>query len=133
MTVFDPSTLHRLLDDGSGRTFVLDLAANYRRILPQRVARLVRAVATDDVDETLEAALSLKVSSAMCGAHELAEAARVIEDDVRRGDVTRGSIARLARPRRRRPGLDGHRGLPRQPSPVSLPAPPCGSRRRAQS
>lgn len=123
MTVFDPSTLHRLLDDGSGRTFVLDLAANYRRILPQRVARLVRAVATDDVDETLEAALSLKVSSAMCGAHELAEAARVIEDDVRRGD---GPAARShaslvpAAADRASMAIEAYLGSSRQPSSASM-------------
>ncbi len=87
MTVFDPSTLHRLVDDTEGRVFALELVSTYRRILDQRVTRLLAAVLASDPDEAMDAALSLKVSSTMTGAAELAELASFIEADLRSGDL----------------------------------------------
>ncbi len=87
MTVFDPSTLHRLVDDADGRCFLLDLARTYQRMLTPRVDRLVAGVRHADTDDAMDAALSLKVSSTMTGASELAELASFIEADLRRHDL----------------------------------------------
>jgi HPt (histidine-containing phosphotransfer) domain-containing protein len=86
MTVFDPSTLHQLVDDARERAFVLELACTYRRMLDQRVSRVVDAVVASDADEAMDAVLSLKVSSTMTGARELAELASYLEVDLRSGD-----------------------------------------------
>ncbi|MDO9458427.1 Hpt domain-containing protein [Nocardioides sp.] len=87
MTVFDPSTLHQLVDDAEGRPFLLELAGTYRRMLMPRVERVVTAVVTSDYDEAMDAVLSLKVSATMTGTRELAELASYIEVDIRSGDL----------------------------------------------
>lgn len=87
MTVFDPSTLHQLVDDARARSFALDLAGTFRRMLDLRVQRVVSAVVVADVDEAMDAILSLKVSSTMTGARELAELATYLEADLRAGDL----------------------------------------------
>jgi HPt (histidine-containing phosphotransfer) domain-containing protein len=87
MTVFDPSTLHQLVDDPSGRCFVLELAGTFRRMLETRVDRVVSSILVPDHDESMDAVLSLKVSATMTGARELAELASSIETDLRHVDL----------------------------------------------
>lgn len=87
MTVFDPSTLHQLVDDPAERAFALELAATYRRMLPGRVDRVMSAVLASDPDEAMDAVLSLRVSSTMTGACEVGEIASFIQSDLRGGDL----------------------------------------------
>jgi HPt (histidine-containing phosphotransfer) domain-containing protein len=87
MTVFDPSTLHQLVDDAKGRCFVLELAGTFRRMLETRVERVVSAIHVPDPDACMDAVLSLKVSATMTGARELAELASSIETDLRDVDL----------------------------------------------
>lgn len=87
MTVFDPSTLHQLVDDAAERAFVLDLARTFRRMLDARVDRVIRGVAGDDPDEAMDAVLSLKVSATMTGARELSYLAAGVETELRRRDL----------------------------------------------
>ncbi|CAN5347784.1 hypothetical protein BH11ACT8_BH11ACT8_20340 [soil metagenome] len=77
--VFDPSTLHRLIDDTDSRSFVLDLVGTYRRMLQPRIERIADRVAAVDVEDALDAARSLRGSSLMIGAFELAGLAARIE------------------------------------------------------
>ncbi|MEO9325333.1 Hpt domain-containing protein [Nocardioides sp. C4-1] len=98
MTVFDPSTLHQLVDDVHDRPFVLELVATFRRMLAQRVDRVVAAVNGADPDEAMDAVLSLKVSSTMTGASELAEAATCIEASLRTYDLPRARSSALLLP-----------------------------------
>ena len=86
MTVFDPSTLHQLVD-AHERPFALELAGTFRRMLANRVGRVVAGVLASDHDETMDAVLSLKVSATMTGARELAELASYIEADLRALDL----------------------------------------------
>ena len=87
MTAFDPSRLYELVDDAHQRPFVLELVGTYRRMLGTRVERVVTAVVTSDVDDAMDAVLSLKVSSTMTGACELAEIASLLEADLRSDDL----------------------------------------------
>jgi len=89
MTVFDPSTLHQLVDDPTQRPFVLELAGTFRRMLRGRVDRVVGAVLAPEADpeESMDAVLSLKVSATMTGARELAELASYLEADLRHQDL----------------------------------------------
>ena len=89
MTVFDPTTLHELVDGDDGRTFAFGLVATYRRMLDARVARVVAAIGASEPDpeETMDAVLSLKVSSTMTGAYELGRLAAQVEIDLRCGDL----------------------------------------------
>lgn len=87
MTVFDPTTLHQLVDDAHERPFVLELAGTFRKMLEHRVRRVVEAVLASDPDEAMDAILSLKVSATMTGMRELAELASFIEADLRLLDL----------------------------------------------
>lgn len=87
MTVFDPSTLHQLVDDPADRAFALGLAATYRKMLPGRVERVMAAVLGPDPDEAMDAVLSLRVSSTMTGASEMSELASSVEADIRADDL----------------------------------------------
>lgn len=90
MTAFDPTRLHELVDGPEQRPFVLELVATYRRMLQGRVDRVVDAVHAsdlDDLDDATDAVLSLKVSSTMTGACELAGLATSLHSDLRDGDV----------------------------------------------
>ncbi len=87
MTAFDPTRLHELVDGAEQRPFVLELVATYRRMLPTRVDRVVDALHATDLDDALDAVLSLKVSSTMTGACELAELSARLHADLRSGDL----------------------------------------------
>lgn len=87
MTVFDPSALRRLEADTESRSFVHHLVETYQRMLTPRVERLMDALIASDAEEALDAALSLRVSSIMTGAAELAELASAVVDDLKNGDL----------------------------------------------
>ncbi len=102
MTVFDPNTLLDLVDDEEAQPFALDLARTYQRLLGHRVSRVVAAVGDApevDLVDSLDAILSLKVSSAMTGVEDLAAMACSIEESIRCGDLGRAreEAARLPR------------------------------------
>lgn len=94
---FDDAALLRLVGEVEDASFVSFFATCYRDMLESRVARIVRALLSADVDEALDATLSLKVASTTVGTRELAGLALVIEGDVRRHDVAsaRLTAARL--------------------------------------
>ena len=94
--VFDSGVVSSLTGDPSDAAFALDFVTRYRRLLPRRVSRIQETYAGADRDETLDAVLSLKVSSATVGAHELCELATRIEQHVRSDEtVLAGSVAAL--------------------------------------
>ncbi|CAN5420412.1 hypothetical protein BH09ACT12_BH09ACT12_33720 [soil metagenome] len=86
-TVFDPSAVHRLEADTQSRPFVRSLVGTYQRMLMPRVDRVLDAVIASDAEAALDAALSLRVSSIMTGATELAEIATFVIDDLRNHDL----------------------------------------------
>lgn len=79
------------LEDQLGRA---DLATNfvkdYAALWKQRERRLAVSLADEDIDAALDAVISLRVSSAMLGAHRLAGLAHALESAVREGDLGRG-------------------------------------------
>lgn len=87
MTVFDPSAVIRLEADTQSRTFVRTMLGTYLTMLTPRVDRIIGAVDAADSDEAMDATLSLRVSSVMTGATELAELAGVLSDELRNDDL----------------------------------------------
>jgi hypothetical protein len=67
LPVLDPLELHRIGDE-TGVSAADEFAATYRRLLPQRIARIKKALSSGNAEDAMDAALSLKVSSAMNGA-----------------------------------------------------------------
>lgn len=84
----DEGALRKLADDIEDDAFAVSFALRYQQLLPQRMGRISTALAAADLGSALEATLSLKVSSGTVGARELVELASVIEQDVRRSDVS---------------------------------------------
>jgi HPt (histidine-containing phosphotransfer) domain-containing protein len=95
-TAFDADVLVRMARDVNDQAFASVFAVRYRQMLDARVSRINRALLAEDVDDALDATLSLKVSSSTVGTRELADLALVIEDNVRRLDV-RGARTEAAR------------------------------------
>lgn len=87
MTVLDTAALAGLTGDAGDVEFVRGFAACYRRMLPERVRRVVAALREPDPDEARDAVLSLKVSSVTVGAIELAELGRRMDDHLRSGAI----------------------------------------------
>ena len=54
--------------DQTGTDAAEEFAETYRRMLPQRVSRIIRALHPLDPKDAMDAALSLRISSAMTGA-----------------------------------------------------------------
>lgn len=67
--------------------FVPVLASRYVSLLPGRIRRVRDALTANDLDQALDASLSLKVSSSTIGTRELETLAHIIELDVRRADL----------------------------------------------
>jgi HPt (histidine-containing phosphotransfer) domain-containing protein len=87
MSALDTASLERLARDVSSWPFVITFAQKYQRLLPERVRRVVAAITEGDLDQALDAALSLRVSSAFVGALELVELSHRLEALLRTGDL----------------------------------------------
>lgn len=87
MTTFDPRELDRLARDLSSDLFMLGFATKYHRLLPGRVARVTMALAEADLDQALDAVMSLRVASSIVGTHDLAAIAAAIEERLRDSDL----------------------------------------------
>lgn len=94
MSTFDPRDLDQLALDIANWPFMVAFAQKYRRLLPHRVERIVSATDAGDLDQAMDATLSLRVASTFVGTHELAEMARYVEGRLRQGDVV-GALARV--------------------------------------
>lgn len=93
MSTFDPRDLDQLALDIANWPFMVSFAEKYRRLLPDRVQRIVSATDAGDLEQAMDATLSLRVASSFVGTHELAEMARYVESRLRQGDVV-GALAR---------------------------------------
>lgn len=93
LSTFDEGALRRISREVDDRAFVWLFAHRYRQMLIGRVARINTALQRLDTETALDAALSLKVSSATVGTCELAELAQQVEGDVRRKDVTAARLS----------------------------------------
>lgn len=93
MMVLDQSELERLADEARSTEAMCDYVGRYRRLLSRRVRRIVDALAVADLDDAMDAVLSLRASSAMVGARETAELAQRIRVALRAGDL---AVARSA-------------------------------------
>ncbi|MDQ1054969.1 HPt (histidine-containing phosphotransfer) domain-containing protein [Arthrobacter sp. SORGH_AS 212] len=92
----DHSVLDRLeeeLEDDAGYTPVF--VANFIQGLPKRVERLRVALVSGDLAGSFDAVLSLKTSSQMVGAEQLASLAQQLEAGLRRDAATADSAVAL--------------------------------------
>ena len=103
MTALDGHVLESLGESLGDPHFARVLVEKYCTLLPGRIERLTTALHDHDVDTALDAAKSLRVSSTMVGALELAGLANLMEAEIRRGSVptARGVASALPDAQRR--------------------------------
>jgi HPt (histidine-containing phosphotransfer) domain-containing protein len=93
--VFDPTAVASLTGHPDDPTFARVFVARYRTLLPTRLGRIARSLREHDLDEALDATLSLKVSSSTLGAGELEGLGARLEGHLRRLDLAAaGHVAR---------------------------------------
>ncbi|ABL81558.1 MULTISPECIES: Hpt domain-containing protein [unclassified Nocardioides] len=98
--VFDPAALAGLTGHARDEEFARVLVDHYLRLLPERLGRVGAALADEDPDAALAAAmdavLSLKVASRTLGAHELGTLAAEVERHLRLRDLPGADAAAAA-------------------------------------
>lgn len=87
----DPGALQDLGAQLESPSVAKGFARDYAKMWDQRYSCLASALGRRDAAGTLEAALSLKTSSAMVGGVQLARLAGELEEAVRGGDMDRAS------------------------------------------
>lgn len=78
-TVLEPCRLQELADELGDSTPALGFLANYLSMLPDRMLNISSGLCGHDSVASMDAILSLKISSAMVGALETEERCKVIE------------------------------------------------------
>lgn len=90
--VFDPSAVAALTGDVGDDAFAPVFVGKFRALLPERVRRIAITLGSDDVDDALDAVLSLKVSACAVGAGELCWIGRTLEAHLRHLDLARARL-----------------------------------------
>ncbi|WP_347108892.1 Hpt domain-containing protein [Paenarthrobacter sp. S56] len=83
LPAFEDRTLKALADELGDSQPVLRLLSTYLSMLPGRIGRIASGLCQNDPDASMEAVLSLKISSAMIGAHETEQQCRAMEYMIR--------------------------------------------------
>lgn len=91
--VFDARAVRSLTGHADDRAFARILVGRFRQLLPLRVRRIARAVQMADLDDAMDAVLSLKASSSTIGAVELHEIAVRVEGHLKGKDVGAAVVA----------------------------------------
>lgn len=81
------STLKALADELGDSRPVLRLLSTYLSMLPGRIGRIANGLCENDADASMEAVLSLKISSAMIGARETENQCRAMEHMIREDHI----------------------------------------------
>lgn len=92
LPLVDAAVLEELEDELAGSGLAQRFARDYAAMWDQRCARLAAAVKSQDRASALDAAISLKISSAMVGGIRLAKLAELLEVLIRQGDFGQGSV-----------------------------------------
>ncbi|MFF1881331.1 Hpt domain-containing protein [Pseudarthrobacter sp. NPDC058196] len=86
LPVLDPQCVRDLGEELDGPAGAHAFLGAYLELLPDRLVRVSNAVSTGDEEAAMDRALSLKVTSTMVGALQLAALAETMESLVCRGD-----------------------------------------------
>ena len=92
LPLVDGAVLQELEEDLAGTGIAQRFARDYTAMWDQRYSRLAAAVHRQDSDSALDAAISLKISSAMVGGLRLSRLAELLEALIRRGDFGQGKM-----------------------------------------
>lgn len=91
LPLVDRTVLQALEEQLGRRDIARNFAKDYSALWGQRERRLIDSLEREDQAAALDAAISMKVSSAMVGGLRLARLAQILETAVRHGDLRRGA------------------------------------------
>lgn len=92
LPLVDVAILADLEEELAGPALARRFAQDYADMWDQRYTRLAAAVERQDVAACLDAAISLKITSAMLGGERLSKLAELLENVVRQGDFGQGRL-----------------------------------------
>jgi hypothetical protein len=92
LPLVDAAVLEELEDELAGSGLAQRFARDYAAMWDTRYERLAAAVQRQDSASALDAAISLKITSAMVGGLRLAKLAELLEALIRQGDFTKGQV-----------------------------------------
>lgn len=92
LPLVDAAVLEELEEELAGTGMAQRFARDYAAMWDERYTRLATAVHRHDGDSALDAAISLKISSAMVGGLRLAKLAELLEAMIRSGDFGQGKV-----------------------------------------
>jgi HPt (histidine-containing phosphotransfer) domain-containing protein len=90
LPLVDSAVLEDLEEQLNGSELAVRFARDYTTMWDQRYSRLAAAVLSEDRASALDAAISLKITSAMVGGLRLARLAELLEKVIRQGDFGQG-------------------------------------------
>ncbi|GAB3518061.1 Hpt domain-containing protein [Arthrobacter monumenti] len=88
-----PATFCKLADELDNISGAVNFITTFLELLPRRVTRILQAVQSSNDLEAMEAVLSLKVTSAMAGAHSMEELCVLLETALNSGNSAEASRA----------------------------------------
>ncbi|MFJ5860730.1 Hpt domain-containing protein [Pseudarthrobacter sp. NPDC092439] len=92
LPLVNAAVLEDLEAELAGPALAKRFAQDYADMWDQRYTRLAAAVERQDVAACLDAAISLKITSAMLGGERLSKLAELLENVVRQGDFGQGRL-----------------------------------------
>lgn len=77
--MFDPRVIVTLADNLGNKGLAFRFLSDYFDLLPRRMQRIIHALHDDDPEAAMDAILSLKIASAMVGAHDAEVRSRALQ------------------------------------------------------
>lgn len=90
LPLVDTAILRELEEQLDGSELARRFARDYAAMWDQRCSKLASAVQNQDLEATLDAVISLRITSAMVGGLRLARLAEILESVIRQGDFSQG-------------------------------------------
>ena len=83
---FDPQVIQTLAGNLGNKTLAIRFLSDYLDLLPKRKTRIIGTLREDDQEAAMDAVLSLKITSAMVGAHNVEDRCQVLQSLITQED-----------------------------------------------
>lgn len=94
--LFDAEVIHTLAGNLGNKALAYRFLSDYLDLLPRRKSRIIDALGDQDPEAAMDAILSLKITSAMVGAHDTEDRCRILQSLVIRGNLTTAALEAAA-------------------------------------
>ncbi|GIU58059.1 Hpt domain-containing protein [Arthrobacter sp. NicSoilC12] len=94
--LFDPQIIHTLAANLGNKALAYRFLSDYLDLLPRRKSRIIDALGDRDPEVAMDAILSLKITSAMVGAHDAENRCRILQSLVTQGNLETAALEATA-------------------------------------